>query len=156
MRKAFPTATILKPAVLVGTEDRMFNSWATLAMNLPYLPLTGGDSQVQVCCRACSKAIATPAPVPVSQLLPMLHHMQGPLGRTIGCCLLQLIRVLVWSCMQPVYVRDVTEALEAVLKDKATIGKTYALAGPRTYTCAIGCIQLLVTSKRLLHADQLL
>jgi hypothetical protein len=34
-----------------------------------------------------------------------------------------------------VYVRDVTEALEAILKDKATIGKTYALAGPRTYTC---------------------
>lgn len=49
VRKAFPTATIMKPAVLVGTEDRMFNSWATLAMNLPYLPLTGGDSQVQVC-----------------------------------------------------------------------------------------------------------
>lgn len=37
--------------------------------------------------------------------------------------------------VQPVYVRDVTEALEAVLKDKASIGKTYGLAGPRVYTC---------------------
>jgi NADH dehydrogenase (ubiquinone) 1 alpha subcomplex subunit 9 len=81
VRQAFPSATILKPSVLVGTEDRMFNSFARLAMNLPYLPLTGRDAQVQ-----------------------------------------------------PVYVRDVTEALEAILKDKGTIGKTYALAGPRTYT----------------------
>lgn len=41
------------------------------------------------------------------------------------------------SVVQPVYVRDVTEALDAVLKDKNTVGKTYGLAGPRTYTCAI-------------------
>lgn len=81
VRGAFPDATILKPAVLVGIEDRMFNSWAQLAMNLPFLPLSGGDSRIQ-----------------------------------------------------PVYVRDVTEALEAVLKDKASIGKTYGLAGPRVYT----------------------
>lgn len=50
MRQAFPSATILKPSVLVGTEDRMFNSFAQLAMNLPYLPLTGRDASLQVCC----------------------------------------------------------------------------------------------------------
>ena len=49
MRQAFPSATILKPSVLVGTEDRMFNSFAQLAMNLPYLPVTGGEAQVQAC-----------------------------------------------------------------------------------------------------------
>lgn len=49
MQKAFPDATILKPAVLVGIEDRMFNNWAQLAMNLPFLPLSGGDSRIQVC-----------------------------------------------------------------------------------------------------------
>ena len=58
MRQAFPSATILKPSVLVGTEDRMFNSFARLAMNLPYLPLTGRDAQVQVHCFAIR---ATPA-----------------------------------------------------------------------------------------------
>lgn len=49
VRKAFPGATIFRPGVLVGIEDRMFNSWARLAMNLPFLPLTGGDACVQVC-----------------------------------------------------------------------------------------------------------
>lgn len=37
---------------------------------------------------------------------------------------------------QPVYVRDVVEALLAALKDKDSVGKTYSLAGPRIFTCA--------------------
>ncbi len=36
---------------------------------------------------------------------------------------------------QPVYVRDVVEALLAALKDKDSVGKTYSLAGPRIFTC---------------------
>jgi uncharacterized protein YbjT (DUF2867 family) len=59
----------------------------------------------------------------------MLLYMQQLLHYTDSCGVVA----------QPVYVRDVTEAMEAVLKDKGTIGKTYALAGPRTYTCACSC-----------------
>lgn len=36
--------------------------------------------------------------------------------------------------MQPVYVRDVTEAFLEVLKTKDSIGQTYSLAGPRVFT----------------------
>lgn len=36
--------------------------------------------------------------------------------------------------MQPVYVRDVTEAFMEVLKTKDSIGQTYSLAGPRVFT----------------------
>lgn len=48
VRKAFPGATVLKPSVMVGTEDRLFNTWARLAMNLPYMPLAGRDAHLQV------------------------------------------------------------------------------------------------------------
>jgi NADH dehydrogenase (ubiquinone) 1 alpha subcomplex subunit 9 len=81
VRKAFPAATVLKPSAMVGTEDRIFNTWAILAKNLPYMPLAGRDAR-----------------------------------------------------LQPVYVRDVAEALLAVLKDKDSAGKTYSLAGPRIFT----------------------
>ncbi|KAF6144406.1 hypothetical protein GIB67_024633, partial [Kingdonia uniflora] len=42
--RELPEATILKPAVLVGTEDRIMNRWAQFAKNWGYLPLIGGGS----------------------------------------------------------------------------------------------------------------
>ena len=36
--------------------------------------------------------------------------------------------------VQPVYVRDVTEAFMEVLKTKDSIGRSYDLAGPRSFT----------------------
>ena len=39
MRAAFPGATILHPAAITGVEDRFFNSYVRLMMNLPILPL---------------------------------------------------------------------------------------------------------------------
>lgn len=39
--------------------------------------------------------------------------------------------------VQPVYVRDVVEALLETLKNPDSIGKTYSLAGPRIFTCAL-------------------
>lgn len=147
MRQAFPSATILKPSVLVGTEDRMFNSFARLAMNLPYLPLTGRDAQVQVHCFAIYNSsllncVVDGQPHNWSHGLVTCDDRWAAHAPPDLCCV----------GPQPVYVRDVTEALEAILKDKGTIGKTYALAGPRTYTYACTPHQPLV----LLHAHQLL
>jgi uncharacterized protein YbjT (DUF2867 family) len=42
VRDAFPTATILRPSVVFGPEDRFFNRLAALAMISPVLPLIGG------------------------------------------------------------------------------------------------------------------
>ncbi len=39
---AFPQATILRPSVIFGPEDRFFNLFASLAKRLPFLPLIGG------------------------------------------------------------------------------------------------------------------
>jgi NADH dehydrogenase len=36
--------------------------------------------------------------------------------------------------LQPVYVEDVAEAIARILADPGTAGRTYELAGPRTYT----------------------
>lgn len=38
----FPTATILRPSLMFGPEDRFFNRFASLARFLPALPLIGG------------------------------------------------------------------------------------------------------------------
>lgn len=42
IRDAFPTATILRPSIVFGPEDRFFNKFAEMAMFSPALPLIGG------------------------------------------------------------------------------------------------------------------
>jgi len=48
VRDAFPTATILRPSVVFGPEDRFFNRLAQAATMLPAVPLIGGgDTRLQ-------------------------------------------------------------------------------------------------------------
>ncbi|XP_078182839.1 NAD(P)-binding Rossmann-fold superfamily protein [Carex rostrata] len=42
--REFPTATIMKPGTLIGTEDRILNTWARFAKSYGFLPLIGGGS----------------------------------------------------------------------------------------------------------------
>jgi len=42
VREQFPNATIMRPSLLFGPEDRSFNRFAELARFLPALPLIGG------------------------------------------------------------------------------------------------------------------
>lgn len=42
LREAFPSATILRPSIVFGSEDDFFNRFAALARLLPALPLIGG------------------------------------------------------------------------------------------------------------------
>ncbi|MGY9016352.1 MAG: complex I NDUFA9 subunit family protein, partial [Rhodospirillales bacterium] len=42
VQKAFPAATILRPSVIFGPEDRFFNLFGGMARVLPALPLFGG------------------------------------------------------------------------------------------------------------------
>ncbi|KAL6635353.1 hypothetical protein ACP70R_028024 [Stipagrostis hirtigluma subsp. patula] len=46
--KEFPEATIMRPATMIGTEDRILNRWAQFAKNWGFLPLVdGGSSKIQ-------------------------------------------------------------------------------------------------------------
>jgi NADH dehydrogenase len=48
IRDAVPTATILRPSIVFGPEDRFFNRFAEMAMFSPALPLIGGgDTRFQ-------------------------------------------------------------------------------------------------------------
>jgi NADH dehydrogenase len=40
--RAFPTATIMRPSIIIGPEDGFFNRFAQMAMLSPALPLIGG------------------------------------------------------------------------------------------------------------------
>lgn len=42
VQDAFPTATILRPSVVFGPEDQLFNRLAAMAMMSPVVPLIGG------------------------------------------------------------------------------------------------------------------
>jgi uncharacterized protein YbjT (DUF2867 family) len=42
-----PNATILRPSVIFGTEDRFFNRFAAMARYGPFLPLVGADTRFQ-------------------------------------------------------------------------------------------------------------
>ncbi|CAK9149962.1 unnamed protein product [Ilex paraguariensis] len=46
--RELPEATILKPAVMIGTEDRILNPWAHFAKKYSFLPLFGdGSTKIQ-------------------------------------------------------------------------------------------------------------
>lgn len=47
VRQAFPTATILRPAVVFGPEDNFFNLFAGIARLAPFMPVISGDSKMQ-------------------------------------------------------------------------------------------------------------
>ncbi|XP_022874577.1 NADH dehydrogenase [ubiquinone] 1 alpha subcomplex subunit 9, mitochondrial-like [Olea europaea var. sylvestris] len=46
--RELPEATVMKPAVMIGTEDRILNTWAHFAKNYSFLPLIGdGSTKIQ-------------------------------------------------------------------------------------------------------------
>jgi uncharacterized protein YbjT (DUF2867 family) len=44
---AIPTATILRPSLVVGPEDQFLNRFAAMARSSPFLPVIAGDSKFQ-------------------------------------------------------------------------------------------------------------
>jgi len=47
VREAFPAATILRPSLVFGPEDRFFNRFAGLAARLPVMPVIAGETRFQ-------------------------------------------------------------------------------------------------------------
>lgn len=47
VKRAFPAATILRPSVVFGPEDKFFNRLAAMAQFLPFLPVVSGKTKMQ-------------------------------------------------------------------------------------------------------------
>ena len=47
VRQHFPGATILRPSVVFGPEDNLFNRFAAMARNLPIMPVVAGQTKFQ-------------------------------------------------------------------------------------------------------------
>ena len=47
LREAFPTATILRPSLVFGPEDALFNRFAGMARLMPIMPVICGDTRFQ-------------------------------------------------------------------------------------------------------------
>ncbi len=47
VREAFPLATILRPSIVFGPEDRFFNRFGAMAERLPIMPVVAGETRFQ-------------------------------------------------------------------------------------------------------------
>ncbi len=103
--RAFPQAIILRPSVVFGAEDRFFNRFAGLARLTPILPVLG---------------------CPFPQLT---FHEKGSGFR--------LPTLNIYGSggprFQPVFVSDVADACQQVLRRPKAAGKIYELGGPKIY-----------------------
>jgi uncharacterized protein YbjT (DUF2867 family) len=66
VRAIFPKAVIIRPSVVFGPEDKLFNKFAQLAALAPILPLPGADTKMQPVfvgdvAAAIAKAVGDPA-----------------------------------------------------------------------------------------------
>ena len=46
-RDAFPSATVLRPSIVFGAEDKFFNRFGAMAMYLPVMPVISGKTRFQ-------------------------------------------------------------------------------------------------------------
>ena len=104
VRAAFPEATILRPSVVFGPEDKFFNTFATIARLSPALPVFGCPIIPRVTCFGEDGLVKI--------------DVYGDGG----------------TRFQPVYVGDVAEAISRAISEPATRAHTYALGGPRVYS----------------------
>ncbi len=47
VRAAMPSATILRPSLVFGAEDKFFNRFAAMAQLLPFMPVISGETKMQ-------------------------------------------------------------------------------------------------------------
>ncbi len=47
VRDAMPNATILRPSLVFGAEDKFFNRFGAMAQFLPFMPVIAGDTKMQ-------------------------------------------------------------------------------------------------------------
>jgi len=77
VRAAFPGATILRPSIVFGPEDRFFNRFAGLARVSPVMPVIAGATKLQPV-YVCDVADATMAALARADAVGALYELGGP------------------------------------------------------------------------------
>jgi NADH dehydrogenase len=102
-----PEATVLRPSVIVGAEDKFLNLYAKIARWSPVIPMIN----------------------PIFSSIKMVRsELFGFLLPTLAP------RPLEGCSFQPVVVADVAEAVVKALDDPSAKGQTYDVTGPTAYT----------------------
>jgi len=85
VKAAFPMASIVRPALLVGWEDRFFNRIAQVSKLAPFMPLVdGGETKFQpVYCPDVALAIKT---IACSEEEGLTYELAGPKVYTMAEC----------------------------------------------------------------------
>jgi uncharacterized protein YbjT (DUF2867 family) len=74
---AFPTATILRPSVVFGLEDKFFNRFAEIARLSPFMPVISGDTKMQpVFVSDVADAVMAALALPATQ--GKIYQLGGP------------------------------------------------------------------------------
>ena len=90
--EAFPSAMILRPSVLFGTEDDFFNRFAGMARLMPVVPLVGAETRFQpVWVEDVAEAAARGA---TGDAEPGIYELGGPRVATLRACLELMLRVI--------------------------------------------------------------
>ncbi len=103
-RAGFERVSIVRPGVIMGSEDGFFNLFAGISRFSVVLPVFG--------CPVMPKIILFGEDGPVD------FEFYGDGG----------------TRLQPAFVGDVANAITAILDDPASAGQTYELGGPRVYS----------------------
>ncbi len=74
---AFPHATILRPSLVFGVEDKFFNRFAELARLLPFMPVISGDTRMQPV-YVCDVADAVMAALELPATQGKVYELGGP------------------------------------------------------------------------------
>lgn len=122
----------MKPAGIIGTEDRILNRWAQFAKKYNFLPLIGDGTRKYVVYLSSNYFDLQPFILYKIDMCLWFFHL------AFKCLFLEIfVNSDKWCyCrIQPVYVVDVAGALVAALKDDGTsMGKIYELGGPDVFT----------------------
>lgn len=77
VRAAFPTATILRPSLVFGLEDKFFNRFAEMARLLPFMPVISGKTKMQPV-YVCDVADAVMAALTHEDTQGKVYELGGP------------------------------------------------------------------------------
>jgi uncharacterized protein YbjT (DUF2867 family) len=89
---AFPTAVILRPSIIFGTEDQFFNRFAAMTRMGPILPVVGGNTRFQPVyvddvAQAAVKAVTGDA-------APGIYELGGPEVDTFRGLMARMLKVV--------------------------------------------------------------